>query len=155
MLTKEQKKILQFLQKDLPLENSPYLRLAKQLGVDEERIIDEIKKLKKANYISRFGAILDHYRIGLTQNCMCVFNVTKKNLNRLAEKAVRQPQISHCYLRKTSKNWPYNFFTMIHGKKKADCLKVVKELVSRSGVSDYKTFFTLKQFKKTSPEYKI
>jgi len=155
MLTKVQKKIIQFLQGNLPLESAPYLKLAKALNVNEDQIIKEIRTLKKAGYIRRLAAVLDHYKIGLRSNCMCVWQVPAGNIKQIAKIAKSQSQISHCYLRQREKNWPYNFYTMIHGRSKAECLKIIKHIEAKTGISNYQMLFTQKQLKKVSPRYKI
>ena len=155
MLNKIQREILRFLQADLPLKSSPYAALARRLDVNERRIVKEIRALKKAGYIRRLGGLLNHHKIGLKQNCMCVWRAAPAAVNRIAKIAVKQPQISHCYLRKTDKNWPYNFYTMIHGRSKTECAEVVKRISGKSGVEEYKMLFTQKQFKKKSPKYEI
>ncbi|MCP4649037.1 MAG: Lrp/AsnC family transcriptional regulator [PVC group bacterium] len=150
-----QKEILRFLQKDLPLEMSPYAALAEKLNTDETAIIREIKRLKAQGYIRRFGAILNHRKVGLNANCMCVWNVPEQKISKVAKLAIGKNQISHCYLRKISKKWSYNFYTMIHGRSKQECFDVVADLLAKTGVDDYKMLFTKKQFKKTSPEYRL
>jgi len=155
MLTKVQKKIIQFLQGNLPLESAPYLKLAKALKVDEDRIIKEIKILKKAGYIRRLTAVLDHHKVGLRANCMCVWAVPAGIIKQIAKIAKSQSQISHCYLRQRKKNWPYNFYTMIHGRSKTECLKVIKHIEAKTGINNYQMLFTQKQLKKVSPQYKI
>ncbi len=155
MLTKIQKEILQFLQGDLPLISAPYAHLAQRLDVDEDRVIKEIKELRSSGFIRRFGGILNHNKIGLRGNCMCVWKVPKKLINKIARVASRLPQVSHCYLRKAVKDWPYNFYTMVHGRSRTDCVRVIHRIAFESGASDYKMLFTLKQFKKKSPRYEV
>ena len=154
-MNKTQKEIIKFLQGDLPLQSNPYSELAEKLKISEDEIICQIKILKKDGYIRRFGAILSHHKIGLKSNCMCVWQVSGSKINKIALVAQSRPEISHCYTRKIFSDWPYNFYTMIHGKTKADCQKVVDELAKSVKANDYKMLFTKKQFKKTSPNYKI
>jgi hypothetical protein len=50
-------------------------------------------------------------------------------------------------------DWPYNLYTMIHGKSKDDCLRVVDELVQETGVTQFDLLFSTKELKKTSMHY--
>ncbi|MFH2137922.1 MAG: Lrp/AsnC family transcriptional regulator [Candidatus Omnitrophota bacterium] len=154
-INKIQKEIICFLQGDIPLKPNPYTGLAKKLDIAEDEIIRQIKVLKKQGYIRRFGAILSHHKVGLNSNCMCVWNVPKLKINKISKGAFGRPEISHCYLRKTTPDWPYNFYTMIHAGSPKQCMQIINELSKQNGVSDYKMLFTKKQFKKTSPVYKI
>jgi DNA-binding Lrp family transcriptional regulator len=154
-LTRLQKNILRFVQADIPCVPRPYAELAKDNSVDETEIAAQIKVLKKAGYIRRFGAILSHKKVGLKANCMCVWKVPKDKIEIISKAALAMPQISHCYLRKTLKNWPYNFYTMIHGKTKKQCRQIIEALAGKSKVKDFRMLFTKKQFKKTSPRYNV
>ena len=155
ILTALQKKILRFLQMGLPLEHTPYLSLAGELGVDEQRIIREIKALKKNGTIRRFGAVLNHHKVGLNVNCLCVWDVPAARLKNIAQAARKERLISHCYERKRVLGWPYNLYTMIHARSKTECTAVAKRLSRKSGIAAYRMLFTKKQYKKTSPVYVI
>ena len=155
MLTREQKAIIGFLQGDIPVTPRPYAGLAEKLGISEAQVIKNIRTLKKEGYVRRFGAILDHHRIGLTSNCMCVWKVPAGKIETIAEVSKKQKQVSHCYLRKTVPGWDYNFYTMIHGASSQECFSVVEKISRRTKVADYKMLFTLKQLKKTSPKYSV
>ena len=153
MLKETDKEILRFLQVGLPLESRPYADLAYRLNCTEKEIAGRIIRLKKNGYIRRMGAILDHYKIGLTANCMCVWNSPPSGIALISRLAAKQQGISHCYVRKRlSGKWPYNFYAMIHGRSRKECIKVIKEIARQSGISDYKMLFTLKELKKISPK---
>lgn len=154
MLTRNEKKILNFLQKGLPVKSYPYKEFAGRINISEEKLIAKIKKLKRKKYIRRFGAVLNHHKVGLTANCMCVWSVPDKKVLKIAEIAKTEAMISHCYLRKSMPRWPYNFYTMIHGKTKSDCISLIKKIAKKTKVNEFCMLFTEKQFKKTSSLYK-
>ena len=153
MLTIREKKILLFAQRDLALERRPFAGIASELAITEQQVVATLARLKKRGYIRRFGAVLRHHAVGLKANCMCVWNVPASKIKTIAAAAVRDPRISHCYERTRPRQWPYNFYTMIHARTRAECRRVVETLARGSGVNDYAMLFTKKQFKKTSPQY--
>ena len=155
MLTKIEKQILNFIQGDLPLESSPYASLAKKLNIDEVKIADKIASLKKRGYIRRFGAFLSHDMVGLKANCMCVWSVPEEKIEKAGKLCSKEPAISHCYLRVSKRDWPYNFYTMVHAKTKSECQKIIKSIAKKCKIDDYKTLFSLRKFKKTSPVYRV
>jgi len=154
-LTALQKNILNFLQQDIPCKEHPYAKIALDNRVAEKTIIAQIKILKKSGYIRRFGAILSHHKVGLKANCMCVWIVPQGKVKKISDIAKEMEQISHCYLRKTSKKWPYNFYTMIHGKTKKQCSEIVEFLARTADIKEYEMLFTERQFKKVSPFYNV
>jgi len=154
-LSSRQKAILDFLQQDLAVSSSPFLALKRKLRINEDEIVNELVNLKRAGYIRRYGAILNHRKVGLKENCMCVWKVSSHVIKEMVRITTDCPQISHCYLRKTTREWPYNFYTMIHGRSKAECLNIIERIAKASQVSDYQPLFTIKEFKKISPRYKF
>lgn len=155
MLTKTEKKIVNFIQGDLPLEPAPFAKIAGMLGITEEELVKKITGLKKQGYIRRLGAVLNHRKIGLTVNCMCVWDTPKDRVENMARICKTHPMITHCYLRKKQPGWPYNFYTMIHAGTREECARLVKFISRKSQVSRYEMLFTQKEFKKTSPKYSI
>ncbi len=154
-MSKIEKQILNFIQGDLPLESSPYAKLAKKLNIDEDKIADKIAALKKKGYIRRFGALLSHDMVGLKANCMCVWSVPEEKIEKMGKLCSKEPAISHCYLRTSKRDWPYNFYTMVHARTKSECLELIKSISKKCKVDAYKMLFTLKKFKKTSPIYRV
>ncbi|HDH86828.1 MAG TPA: Lrp/AsnC family transcriptional regulator, partial [Desulfobacteraceae bacterium] len=53
MLDDLEKKIIHFLQGDLPLTERPFAVLAKRIGIDEGELLDRIKLLKEQGMLRR------------------------------------------------------------------------------------------------------
>jgi len=140
------------LNKPLPITAKPFITAARRLGWNEGRLIKTIKAYKKRGLIRRFGLVLAHRNIGLKANVLVAWDVPGPEIERAAGIFCRAVQVSHCYQRRRSACWPYNVYTMIHGKNKKDCRDTVKTLSRGSGVKDYRELFTLKEFKKTKAD---
>ena len=63
------------------------------------------------------------------------------------------PSVSHCYDRNTAPDWPYNFYTMVHGHSREECEQIVQQLADAAGVQDRQMLFTKKEWKKQSMRY--
>jgi siroheme decarboxylase len=61
--------------------------------------------------------------------------------------------VSHCYQRPTLPDWPYNLFTMIHGKTIEDCGEVMKRISQATGIDEYSMLFSTAELKKSSMQY--
>ncbi len=155
MLSAKEKQILNFIQGDLPLKSSPYSSLAKKLNIEEKKVVEIIALLKERGYIRRFGALLSHDLVGLRANCMCVWNIPEERIEEVGKTCSKEKAISHCYLRASKPDWPYNFYTMVHAKTKSECKKIITEISKKCEVDGFKMLFTLKKFKKTSPTYRV
>ena len=62
-------------------------------------------------------------------------------------------QISHCYRRNPTVDWPYNLYTMIHGKSETDCREIASRMAAKAGVETYQLLFSRQELKKISMTY--
>ncbi len=152
-LTGLEKRIIHELQKDLPVEKSPFATIAAKLGIREEELITHIKRFVDAGIIRRFGATIYHHRSGFEANVMVAWKVPENKLDEIGGKMANFSEVTHCYARITYPNWPYNLYTMIHGRNKEECLEVVRRISEATGIKIYRLLFTENTFKRTSPEY--
>jgi len=147
------RRIVHALQGDLPLEPRPYDALAKGLGISEPQLLDRIAALRAAGVIRRLGAILRHRRAGLEGNVMVAWCVPPERVTATGTLFAGFREVSHCYTRRPAADWPYNLYTMVHGRARADCLHTVEAMATAAGVARYVTLFSRREFKKTSMEY--
>ncbi len=150
MLTPIDKRIIKELQRDLPLTLSPFLEISQRIDISEEELLKRIKELQKRGYLHRFGAVVRHERLGFKANCITVWKVPQEDIKKVGRIIASFNQVSHCYQRK---GWDYNLFTMIHGKSRGECRKVIKEISEEIGIKEGEILFTTKEFKKVSMEY--
>ncbi len=149
---KPEKKIILALTRPLGIIKQPFVPVAKRLGWKETKLLELVKAYKAKGLIRRLGLILAHRNIGLKSNVLVAWNVPKNDLLRAAEIFQEAAEVSHCYERKTCVAWPYNVYTMVHGRNKRDCWKTIRALAAKSGVKDYRVLFTLKELKKTKAD---
>ncbi|WP_045212804.1 siroheme decarboxylase subunit beta [Desulfonatronovibrio magnus] len=150
----KEKKVLKVVQADLPDSLEPYADIARMAGVKEEDVLNLLQRLKTGGYIRRFGATLRHQQAGYGFNSMVAWYVEDdSDLEKTGKIMAKRPEITHCYERKNCLDWPYNLYTMIHGRSKNDCARVVRELQEETGVSQCAMLFSEEELKKTSMKY--
>lgn len=144
------------MQKDLSVEPEPFVRIAERLGVSLEELQRIGRQMCAAGKLRRFSAVLNHRRAGFTANGMGVWAVrgkTDEEILQIGEKMARFRAVSHCYLRPTYEDWPYNIFTMVHARTVADCDQVLAEISRETGITEYEALYSTKEYKKTRVEY--
>jgi siroheme decarboxylase len=149
---KPEKKIILALNRPLGIIKMPFSAPARSLGWDEDEFLKAVKSYKKNGLIRRLGLILAHREIGLRSNVLVAWKVAEKDLARAANIFREAGEVSHCYQRKTHASWPYNVYTMVHGRDRQDCLRIVKRLSRINGIKDHRELFTLKELKKTKAD---
>lgn len=152
-LTEKEKSLIRIVQGDMPITERPYKAIADSLGVTEEEVITKIKEFREKGYIRRFGATLRHREAGIMANGMGIWIVSKEDVQRVGKIMASFKEVTHCYERPTFSDWPYNVYTMIHGKTREDCEAVAKRISEATGIKDYKMLYSTKEFKKTSMKY--
>jgi len=153
MIDDVDKKVIQLIQGDLPLELRPFSVLAEKAGVSEEEFVHRVDSLKKRGILRRFGATLRHQEAGFSSNAMVAWRVPEERVQEAGRVLARFRAVTHCYQRKTCRGWPYNLYTMIHGDNREACHEIAKKMSGKSGIADYVLLFSEKEFKKTSMRY--
>lgn len=149
-----EKRILALAGDDLPDGPAPFADIAKAVGTDEETVLALLRRLKDHGIIRRFGATLRHQKAGWGHNAMVAWRVDDPDQAlAVGEIMAQHPQISHCYIRRTYPEWPYNLYTMIHGRNPGDCDQVAEGLSRSTGVTDYQMVQSVRELKKTSMRY--
>jgi DNA-binding Lrp family transcriptional regulator len=147
------KKIIQLIQGDLPLDPRPFALLAKTMGISEEEFVNRVKSLKRQKVIRRFGATLRHQEAGFNANAMVAWRVPEERIDEVGKAMAGFREVTHCYQRQTEKDWVYNLYTMIHGDNKEECHRIAGKLSEATGIKEYVLLFSEKEFKKTSMQY--
>jgi len=133
----------------LPLDKMPFKVIAEHLGIGEKELLDGIKRYIKNGVIRRFGAVLNHRRVGFKTNALVCWRVKKNKINLFTKIAMSFSSISHCYLRDTHLHWPYNIYTMIHCRSRKECIDFIKDVSLKTNIHNYRVLFTKKELKKT------
>jgi len=152
-LTDFDKRVILALQRDLDITARPFLELAGQLGVSEEVFLTAVRDLAAQGYIRRFGATLRHQLSGYGANALVTWSVPAQDLRRVGEVLARHRSVTHCYHREPAPDWPYNLYTMIHGKNPRDIETLAARLAAEIGIRDYEILFSDTELKKTTMRY--
>jgi siroheme decarboxylase len=137
----------------LPLDDSarPLQAIARRLGCTERSVTRLIAAGMEQKLIRRFGAVLDHHRIGLKTNALVAWRVRRGDIASVARFMARIRNVSHCYWRKVYPGWPYTLYTMIHAGDRRQCRAIITLILRSIGhtMEDVRVLFTVKELKKT------
>ena len=153
MLSEQDKKIITELQNGLPLVKRPFRLIGERLQIPEETIIKRIVYLKEKGLIRRFGAAVRHRDLGIMANAMVVWDVPGDKTNEAGSIMAGFSEVSHCYQRPRFPGWPYNLFTMVHGRTREECVRTAEQISEATGMEKYKLLFSTAELKKISMRY--
>lgn len=144
------------IQAGIPLIERPYFAIGQQLGLSEETVIRKISKLQSAGIIKRMGIVVRHHEMGYRANAMLVWDVPDEQIDELGKQLSIEDEITLCYQRPRIKpHWPYNLFSMIHGKNREEVIDCIERLVQKLSLDSlpYEILFSRQRFKQCGAKY--
>jgi DNA-binding Lrp family transcriptional regulator len=153
MLTELEKRVIASIQGDLAITERPYRDIARRLGIAEEALLKTLRSLCERGVIRRFGATLKHQKSGYAANAMVAWKIAEPRVAEVGKKLAAFRQVSHCYRRSPTDQWPYNLYTMVHGRDEAACRETARRMAASIDVGDYTLLFSRRELKKTSMRY--
>ena len=144
------------LQRDLALTPTPFIDLAAELGLSFEALREMHQAFLASGRMRRFAAVLHHRKAGFGANAMGVWAGPQGDaaeLERIGAVMAGFRAVSHCYERPSYPDWPYNLFTMVHGKSEAECEQTLAAIAEATGLSDWQALYSSKEYKKVRVRY--
>ena len=86
---------------------------------------------------------------------MVVWKVEPERIEQVTQILAGFKQVSHLYQRETNQYWPYNIYSMVHGRTQQDLNQTILDMSKKCDISDYRILTTEKELKKTPPEYRF
>ena len=140
--------ILKLSQDGMPLTPTPFADMAEALELTEEEVTARLGRMLERGEVRRVGASIAHHRVGITSNAMCAWRVPHERIEDVGSQIAEHPEVTHCYERPTTADWPYNIYTVIHGYQPEECERIIGLLSRETGVSDYVVLYSDKEYKK-------
>jgi DNA-binding Lrp family transcriptional regulator len=146
---------VRIMQRDVSLTPTPFVEYARELGVSLGTLQRTYNRFLEQGTLRRFAAVLHHRKAGFSANAMGVWLVPGDDaeVDRVGEILAGFRAVTHCYRRPAYPDWPYNIFTMVHGKTAADCEKALRAMSEKTGVTDYAALYSTKEYKKSRIRY--
>ncbi len=146
-------RVIEESQNDITIVKEPFRETIDRLNIGYDEFFKILNELKDAGVMRRFAGILNHRRAGFNANAMVVWDIDEKKSDEIGKKASAFSAVSHCYLRPKYPNWPYNLFTMIHGKTPEETNRIIKEIASEIEHFSRRPLYSTREFKKVRIKY--
>lgn len=152
-VTDEEIRLIRELQKDIPIESRPFDALAANAGVSPAHLMEKARQFVANGRMRRFAAVLHHRKAGFGANAMGVWAVSDDRVEEVGQLMSSFAAVSHCYLRPSYPDWPYNIFTMVHGRSPEDCEETLAAIAEKTGISQRSSLYSTKEYKKVRVKY--
>jgi len=135
-------KIINLIQKGLPLSENPFHDLAGQLGIEPVQIIERLQQLKTAGIIRRIGGVFNTAKMGY-QSTLVAMEVPEDQIRTVSQIINKYPQVTHNYLR----NNRMNIWFTLSTKSKDQKNRILNEIKGSSKQVKVHEFPAVKHFK--------
>ena len=134
-LSEQDINVIREIQEDLSTDREPFATMADRLGVSQSAMFETARSLQERGFLRRYAAILFHRRAGFRSNAMGVWAVPEDRVTETGQQMASFSAVSHCYQRPTYPDWPYNVFTMVHGRSDEECEEILAAIKEGTGVT--------------------
>jgi len=136
------------LQIDLPIRRDPFTALAREAGMGIDDLLVQAADFLASGWMRPYAAVLRHRAAGAAANVLVAWQAAPAQADAAGAKCAQLPSVSHCYLRPGAADWPYNLYTMIHGRNRQDCQLAIDEIEAVTGLRQRVELWTEKEYKK-------
>lgn len=155
-LSAEDRALIRIIQNGLPIVSRPYADIAERLSTTEQDVIQRLQKLINNGAIKRYGVVVRHRELGYKANGMVVWDIPDDKVSELGTCIGRFSCVTLSYRRpRRLPDWPYNLFTMVHGRNREEVTQKVKQIVSSCGLQafNHTILFSTRRFKQRGASY--
>ena len=123
------KKILNTIQFDFPLETEPYKKLGENLGISEDEVIKRLDRLHNEGAVRKIGPIINRKGVGGTSTLVAV-TVPEEKVDEVADYINEYQEVSHNYHRPEK----FNIWFTISAPDRERIDTILEELSERTGL---------------------
>lgn len=124
------RRLLDIIQSDFPLDPRPYAKLGEALGLSEEDCLARVAALRESGVIRRLGANFDSRKLGW-ESTLCGAKAPQEKLAEFIDAVNALPWVTHNYLREH----PYDVWFTLIAPSESDIAGILLELTRKTGVA--------------------
>jgi DNA-binding Lrp family transcriptional regulator len=136
------KKLLNVLQKDFPLEERPFEIIARRCGIGEEEALARIQRMKDEGVIRRIGAVFDGVKLGRVST-LCAARVPEGKIDDFVAVVNANKGVTHNY----GRDHDYNIWFTVSAAGADDLEAFLQDVKRKTGVTDILDMRAVRVFK--------
>jgi DNA-binding Lrp family transcriptional regulator len=125
------KRILELLQRQFPLDVRPYARAAECLGIGEGELLRRLRAMRRAGLIRRIGATFEPRQLGYVSTLVAC-RVPPHKVDEFAAIVNRYAEVTHNYERQHE----YNVWFTLIAPSEERIAEILAQIRARSGVQE-------------------
>ena len=125
--------ILQILQDDFPIVETPWREISSRVNITEDEVISRLKRLMAIGAIVKIGPIFDSSKIGLNAATLVAMKIPKDQVDDVAGIINEYCNVSHNYEREDE----YNVWFTLAALNDNELARTLDELKQKTGVKEH------------------
>ncbi len=117
-----EERLLNDYQRDFPLEARPFARIAGDLGIAEDDLLDLLADLQERGVVGRVGAVVRPNTVGAST--LAAVSAPEGRLVEVAAALSARPEVNHCYEREH----PINLWFVVTARDETEVAKVLEDI---------------------------
>lgn len=142
IMDKTDRKILNIIQKEFPVEKEPFKSLGKAIGISEDEALDRVKRLKERGIIRRIGAVFDTKKMGFAST-LCAARVPEEKIKEFVDTVNFYSGVTHNYRR----SHDYNIWFTFIASSEDEIEQSLGEISKKTGIDDILNMPVRRKFK--------
>ncbi len=123
-----EQRLLNDYQRDFPLEPRPFARIAGDLGIAEDELLDLVAELQERGVVGRVGAVVRPNTVGAST--LAAVSVAQDRLVKVAEALSARAEVNHCYEREHA----INLWFVVTARDEAEVARVLEDIEDETGL---------------------
>ena len=136
------RKILNMVQSEFPVEAEPFRVIAGKLGTSEDEVISRVRRLKEAGVIRRIGAVFEPRNLGFVST-LCAARVQEDLIEKFVETVNSLKNVTHNYRRPHE----YNIWFTLTCQGEESLEETLQWIKTETGVQEILSLRAVKVFK--------
>lgn len=141
-LSLQDKRILNYLQEDIPFVERPWKVIADRLSIDEDCLLERIASLKKQGIIRRISAVFSPRKISFVSTLVAT-KINPRYITKVARRINLYPEVTHNYRR----NSEYNLWFTLVAQNTKKIRQIINQLKKDKDIKKISEFPATKIFK--------
>lgn len=141
-LDRQDRAILNLIQRNFPLTHRPFLALARKTGMKEKEVLSRVQRLKDLGIIRRIGASFSAGAVGFSST-LCAARVPAEKIEEFVAVVNSYPGVTHNYEREGE----YNIWFTLIAPSPEKIGEILKEISRKTGIRKVLNLPATKTFK--------
>jgi DNA-binding Lrp family transcriptional regulator len=136
------RRILNRIQEEVPLDPRPFRVLGKEFGLSENDMIARVRRMWDLGIVRRLGPIINYHAWDMS-GVLVASKLDESRIEDARAAVAEHPEITHAYLR----DHEWNLWFTVIAESEAAMDAIINQLIERAGLTDVKKLPQIKSFK--------